>query len=284
MAALTDISDIINRFTGGNSGTPEHIFFFKSQKLSTGGSITTVGNRITNYWRGDGQPGGAPLAPSTATACTNATNGALKQTSPSGGRQKWLVAANVGASIQNGMVILYDRLLHISGLSGTSITAQTVGGTLGRYNSNSTCIGNRIYAEINTAIGSTGRTITASYTNQAGSSGQTTVSTTIGGTGWSEVNRVIPIPLAVGDTGVQAVASVTLSASTGTAGDFGIVIARPIMAFPQTGSQAGSYKDQISGIPGPIEIASDACLALYWQPNSASSGCSMFGSLHFIEK
>ena len=45
-------------------------------------------------------------------------------------------------------------------------------------------------------------------------------------------SRVIPLALQDGDTGVQSVQSVTVLATTGTAGNFGIVIAKPILYAP----------------------------------------------------
>jgi hypothetical protein len=34
MAAITDLSDLINRQSGGNSGTPESVFFFKVPRVA----------------------------------------------------------------------------------------------------------------------------------------------------------------------------------------------------------------------------------------------------------
>ena len=64
---------------------------------------------------------------------------------------------------QPGILVLYDRLLHIGGLNATTTAAQTVGGSLSRYTGGA---GNQIWVEIYTQIGTTATTITANYTNQ----------------------------------------------------------------------------------------------------------------------
>jgi hypothetical protein len=279
MAALTNLSDVINRMTGGNSGTPENIFFHKDSRVDAAAAVATIAGRYTSLWQYEGSPAGG-AAPGAVAIPTNATDGALKQTDPGGGREKWLLGTAACASVA-GTLILYDRLLHISGFSGTTVspTTQTVGGTLTR---NTGGVGNQIWVEIYTQIGASSTTITASYTDQDGNPSQTTTATGIGNTGLREAQRIIPLPLASGDTGVRAVASVTLAATTGTAGDFGVTIARPLAIIPVGFLGVGSIRDNISGIPTGVEIDTDACLALAWLPNSTTAP-QVFGSIHMIE-
>ena len=215
MGALVDLSDIVNRTTGGNSGTPETIFFYRDSRVDAAAAVATVAGRVTSLWQYEGTPSGG-AAPTTVAIPDNATIGGLLQADPGGGRQKWLLGITGSAGV-SGTIILYDRLLHIGNLSGTVTTAQTVGGSLGRYTDG---IGNQIWIEVYTQIGATSTTITASYTDQDGNSGSTTTATAIGNTGLREAQRIIPLPLASGDSGVRAVASVTLAATTGTAGGF----------------------------------------------------------------
>lgn len=277
MTALSDLSDIINRCTGGNSGSPENIFFYKDARVAGAAAAATVAGRITSLWQYDGQPS-AGAAPGAVTAPTNATAGALKQTNPGGARQKWLLGATA-APLAAGTLILYDRLLHISGLSGTTTTAQTVGGTLTR---NTGGAGNQIWVEVYTQIGASSTTITASYTNQSGTSGKTTAATAFGNTGFREAQRIIALPLASGDTGVQAVASVTVLATTGTAGNFGVTVARPLLVMPVGVLGVGTIRDLIAGLPGILEVDTNACLAWAWLANGTSAP-QIMGSVHMIE-
>ena len=282
MAALTDLSDVVNRLTGGNSGTPETVFFFKDPRVDGAAASATYGGFYNSLWKYEGIPG-TGATPTTVAIPTATTAGGLQQTNPGGGRQKWLVSF-AGAASTPGALILYDRLLHIGGLDGTSITAQTVGGTITRYNTNGTCVGNQIWAEIYTTVGSTLRSIVASYTNQAGTSGQTSIGgSDFGGPNTNGTkNQMMPINLISGDTGVQAVASVTLSASTGTAGNFGITIVRPLAILRLPGQGTPTCLDLMTGMPGPIEILTDACLAMMWISNTTTVP-RIFGSCQFIE-
>jgi hypothetical protein len=227
MSNLADLSALLNRATGGNSGTPDNMFFYKDSRVNAAAAVANIVGRFTSLWQYEGYPAGG-AAPGAVAIPTNVTDGALKQVDPGGGREKWKTFAMAAAN-SAGTLILYDRLLHISGLSGTNTGAQTVGGTLTR---NTGGVGNQIWAEIYTQIGTTATTITASYTDQDGNASQTTTATAFGGTGLREAQRIIPLPLAAGDSGVQAVASCTVLASTTTVGDFGITIARPLLSIP----------------------------------------------------
>lgn len=279
MAALTDLSDIINRLTGGNSGTPEHLWFWKNNFVD--GTITAgpIALRFYSLWRKDSFPSGG-LAPGAAAVTTNTTVGGLWQANPGSGRQKWLVAANVVAA-SPGTLTLYDRLAHVSGLSGASTSPQAAGLVVDRY-TGSESIGNQIWLEIYTQIGATSRTVTAVYVNQDGDSA-TTEAAIIGGTGYREVNQLIPLTLASGDTGVREVTSITLSDTTGVVGDLGVNIVRPLLDIPFSAVDTGGLIDGITAITGTPEIKTNACLAMAWMP--LSSGSTFFyGILSMIEK
>ena len=277
MAALTDLSDIVNRATGGNSGTPQNKFWFKDGRVDAAAASAPIAGRWVSLWMYEGVPAGGPT-PTTVRAPDNTTDGSLKQASPGGGRQQWILGS-FGATSQAGTLLIYDRLLDIGGLSGTTTTAQTVGGSITR---NTGGEGNQIWVEINTIIGTTATTITASYTNQAGTSGRTTIATAFGGTGLREAQRMIPLPLQQGDTGVQSVQSVTVLASTTTAGNFGVVILQPLGLQPLVGAGIGCMVDYVSGRPGPIENPSGSCIAAAVLCNTTTA-LQTFGSIHLVE-
>lgn len=278
MTALTDLSDVVNLMTGGNSGAPENLFYYKDARVAGAVAATPVGLRWTSLWQYEGIPSHG-AAPTTVAVPDNTTAGGLKQTNPAGVKQKWLMGVTASGA-QSGTLVLYDRLLHIGNLSGTVTTAQTVGGSLTRYTGGA---GNQIWAEIYTQIGATGTTLTASYTNQAGTSGQTTTAVNWGNTGFREAQRMIPLQLASGDTGVQAVASVTAVASTLTAGAFGVTVVHPLAIIPIINGGAGAMRDFITGLPGPIEILPNACLAWAYWP-STTTALTIVGSVHMCEK
>jgi hypothetical protein len=188
--------------------------------------------------------------------------------------QAWATA------LTGGTLILYDRLLHIGGLSGTVTTAQTVGGTITR---NTGGKGNFAFAEIYTQIGSTATTITMSYTDQDGNSGNTSTGVVFGGTNFREATRAIFLPLAANDSGIQSIQSVTLAASTTTAGNFGIVMGR-ILAYIGVGvAGAAGWRDYITGLPSIPKIDDGSCLSLLWMPIGTTAP-EILGGFSIVEK
>jgi hypothetical protein len=281
MAALTDLSDLINRLTGGNNGTPETQFWFKTPRVAGAAATAPIAGRMASMWQYDGYPAGGAV-PTSAAVCDRTTPGALPFTPPGGSREKFMVSAGV-APLTAGLYLLYDRLLHIGGLSGTLTTAQTVQGTTPApaLTRNTGGVGNIAWAEIYTAIGTTGTTLTMNYVDQDGNSASST--TNIGATGFREATRVLRLPLAAGDTGIRSVTSVQLTASTTTAGNFGITIARPLAWVPVGAAGSGGWRDYTTGLPGIPAIDSDACLALAYIP-AAATAPEVWAAATFVEK
>lgn len=280
MTALTSLSDYVNRATGGNSGTPENVFWYKQPYIASVLDTWAAG-LMYSMWKYDGFPGPG-ATPTTVAAPTNATAGAMPFTDPGGGREKWLMNASmVTVPGSTAGVFLYDRLLHIGSLDGTVATAQTVGGSITRHTGGA---GNQIWVEIYTAIGSTARTITASYTNQAGTASRTTQAVLFGasaGNPGNDTNLLINLPLQAGDSGVRSVQSVTISATTGTAGNFGVNIAYPIafVAFDESG---GVNRNFATGMPGLTAVEAGACIASAVFAISTTEA-AVYGALGFVE-
>jgi hypothetical protein len=214
----------------------------------------------------------APFAgatPSTAVVPTKATTGdilgGLRQ--DAGTSQQWLAQMNYviakGGSGNVGMVMLYDRVSHQGGLSGTVTGAQTTNlptAALTRYTSG---VGVIACAEIYSSIGTTATTGTISYTNHVGTTGRTSESFVIGGTTFNAVAVMIPIPLQIFDQGVRSVESVTLAASTGTAGNFGITLIWPLAFFlMRIADEDQRWLAGVNSAGAFPEILDDACLAL----------------------
>lgn len=281
MGSLTDLNDLVNRATGGSTGNPEHLWFNKSSRM-LGASVNLAGSIEYSCWMWEGHPGAPAATPGgTAVAPTNATDGALKQADPTGGRQKWLTQFANSHAFGISTYLLYDRLLHISGLSGTVTTAQTVGGALTRY-TGTEAVGNQMWVEIYTAIGATARTLTANYTDE-NSVAQVSNAVTVGGTTFQDVARMARIPLASGaGFGVSAIADVTLSGSTLVAGDFGITIARPLAYLNIL--QAGGGAVPLTYLEQLADIKPGACLALALFAHQAMAPCpSLGGQLSMVE-
>jgi hypothetical protein len=205
------------------NGDEEKVMIMKS-------SPTTVAARCFAAWLATGIPT-AGVAPTTAAVPTRTTTGALGQINPTGTRRiiDFVLAWTMPTG---GLMTICDRLSHQGGLSAIVTGAQVTNlptAALTRYTGGA---GVMVGAEIYTQVGTTQTTITATYVSDAGISGQVTPTQLFGNTGFREASRRILLPLAAGDRGVQAVSSVTLAASTLTAGAFGVTLFYPLISIP----------------------------------------------------
>jgi hypothetical protein len=282
MAAITDLSDLINRQSGGNSGTPENIFFHKVPRVAGVAATSPITGRGCSLWEYDGMPAKGAV-PTVGEIPTKSTNGAILFTAAGGGRDKHLIGASI-TPLTAGVYLLYDRLYHIGGLSGTSTADQTIQGSPASpaLTRNTGGAGNMAFYEIYTILGGNARTLTMTYTNQAGTSGRTST-INIGGSSFREVTRMQRIPLAAGDSGIQSIQTVQLNDTTGAVGNFGITIAQPLAWIPVGAGGTMGWRDYTTGLPGIPVINPDACLALMFIPNGAAAP-ELFGSLATIEK
>jgi hypothetical protein len=235
-------------------------------------TLTTLATKLCSWWRSAGVPGIASIPSTTAAACDRTTTGAVGQQNGGAGRlSAFFKDLNWGSNaFDGGVIIVADRLLHVGGLSGTVTTAQTVGGALTRYTDG---VGVLACYEVYTQIGTTGTTITASYTDQDGNAGQTTIAQPFGGTGFREASLLLPFHLASGDSGVRAVASCTVLATTATAGSFGVTLFKPLLAIPVMNGQSVSCAvEPLLALGGQLpEVLDDACLQfISFQSNAGS--------------
>jgi hypothetical protein len=282
MAAITDLSDLINRQSGGNSGTPNNLFYHKVPRVAGAAATTPIIGRGCSLWTYDGVPAGGAV-PTVAAIPDRTTTGAIPFTAATGGRDLHLIGTSITPLIA-GAYLLYDRLFHIGGLSGTSTADQTVqGGTpTPALTRNTGGAGNMAWYEVYTLIGATGTTLTMTYTDQDGNSGQTST-INIGATNFREVTRAQRIPLAAGDTGIRAIEKVKLTATTGTLGDFGITIAQPLAWIPVGAAGTAGWRDYTTGLPGIPVINPNACLALMFLP-AAATAPEVWGGIATVEK
>lgn len=208
----------------------------------------------------------APATPTTSVALDAASDLAIGPLPTVDTGRLTLLGARVNPGGAAGVcVIVADILNHSGGLSGTSTSAQTTNlptAALTRHTSGEGVMAGLV---VYTAIGSTATTVTASYTNTTPTSGRTTTATTIGSTVANSIGALIPLPLQAGDTGVTSVESVTLAATTGTAGNFGVVLFKPLAMIALNDQQGARVVDAVSsgGFVGALAQAEPgACLSL----------------------
>lgn len=199
------------------------------------GSLAGAAGFFYSHFRNSGMPASAAAAPgTTGAALDRTTQGAMPIPAPSGVSY---ISSYEGVSNNQCSLILADRLVEFGGLSTTVTTAQTVSAlALPSRATGATDV--ELWIEVYTAGGATASgTVTASYTNQAGTSGRT--ATLVGGvaaSGWV-ASRTYQMALQAGDTGVQSVQSLTIGTSSGTAGNVGLTLRRTLLtgAIPATG-------------------------------------------------
>lgn len=232
-----------------------------------------------SLFRATGQPGQGAI-PAAAAVCDNTLTGAFgfsQQTDPATTYGAW---ANIACS--NGAVTIevHDRLMHMGGLNGTLTTAQTVNldvsANLATANLDERK-GDANYSDVNwwlewySDTGSTAVTITVAVTYNDGSSGNLTG---ISLAATRRASQMIPlngyIPAAAAGKFIRDVDSVTLSATTGTAGSFGVTATRPRMTMPVPIANKMEIFDWAQlGLP---EIFNSSCLFLIQLASTTSTG------------
>jgi hypothetical protein len=208
----------------------------------------------------------APAVPTTSVALNNNSAQSMGPIPDiSTGRLTFLSGRFNTSAIGAGGIILVDLLNVNGGLSGTVTTAQTTNLPTAALTRHTTGEGVMAGIVIYTTVGTTATTVTISYTNSAGVSGRTSTATSFGGTGFREGGILIPIPLQAGDTGVRSIQSVTVTATTGTAGNFGVCMFKPLAMISLESATGAMPLDAVSTgciIGSLAEIDPDACLAI----------------------
>lgn len=231
-----------------------------------------------SLWKVAGNPGAGSNPPAYTAGSgyipTEATAGAIPFVDPSA---SGYLARFGAAGSTVGTLILYDRVWACSGFVTNSVSAQnvTTPGTVDR-DANNAALGDgvELWGEVYTAPGATGATWTVSYTNEAGTAGRSATYTHPANA--ESVGQMFPFVLAAGDKGVRAVASLTCSISSGTAGDIGITLLRRIAEIPLTVVNVAQVLDGVAlGLP---DLYDNSCLALMVQCSATNTG-NILGSL-----
>ena len=229
---------------------------------------------VTSLWRAAGSPAWAQGAiPSAAATPTDDTVGGIPL--PDWGTMTGRLYRFAPLGVTVGSYMLYDRIAHMGGLSGTVLTAQTVSldvetaKTAGRCESDYTNV--EWYLEIYTDLGTTASNATVSYTDANNVSGKTIVIS--GFTGASPLNRSGRCVFLVPTDGIpiKSIQSVTLSASSGTAGSFGVTarVAKGTVGQMLANVQAPGCDGISLGLP---VVHKNACLEMLVQCSTTSTG------------
>jgi hypothetical protein len=236
-----------------------------------------VAGNYCSGWRATGTPGQGAISVAAAV-CTKALTGAIgftNQTAPAESLLAWLwaVCSNSATTLE-----IHDRLAHMGGLNLTLTTAQTVGVDVQTLGVASDRIGSATFDdlqwwyEIYTAGGATASNATFNVTFDDGSTANLGTVLAVGGT--LAASRLFSLD-ALKSTAQQArkirgVNTVTLSASTGTAGSAGVTVTRPRTVLPMPLANFSSVADwSATGLP---DIPNDSCLFPIVLPSTTSTG------------
>ena len=197
-------------------------------------------NSYCSLWRATGQPGQGAI-PTVVATCNNTTVGTIgfnQQMSPSTSYGAYLEIATGNAAMT---MELHDRLANMGGLNGTLTTAQSVNldlNTLLATDNIDTRKGDASYSDVQwwlewyTGTGGTAVTATIVVTYNDGTTGNLSA---LSLAATRPASHMIPlnslIPSAQSGKFIRGIVSVTLSATTGTAGNFGVTVTRPRMTL-----------------------------------------------------
>ena len=257
--AFTDLGSLLAGMASGAYRLP----------LTRNSLSTMVAGHEASLWRGVGFPSQAAI-PGAAAICDNDLLGALPLAARSGGQQRIISGITLQGAAVGHTYLVEDRLGHMGGLSGVVTTAQTVNLNI-HSNLAVSNLAERVgavnYSEIEwylewyTATGATVSTPTAQVTFHDGTTGSVNV--------WVLGATALPASVAasrryklvpVNGKFIRSVESVTLSASTATAGSFGVTAVRRLCEVEVLVANALQVRDW-SVLTAP-KIADNACVTL----------------------
>ena len=243
------------------------------------GSIgAQIAGQYCSMWRAAGQPQVGAI-PTVAATCNDTTVGGFsipQQTAP----VRSFLAYLEWACSNNTMTLeAHDRLAANGNCNGTLTTSQSIAldlQTMGGTDNISTRIGDADYSDVQwwlewySATGATTVNATVAVTYGDGSTGNLSlVPISANRPASSAINLNVYRPAGV-NAFIRAVNSITLSASTGTAGAFGVTATR---LRGSVFAPVANCKYGCNWADLPLnEIPAKACMMLFVLPSTTSSG------------
>ena len=239
----------------------------------------TAAGQFHSLWRANGQPGQGAI-PTAAAVCNSALVGCFNFSQQSAPNTSYVGYLEAACSTSAVTLELHDRLMHMGGLSGALTGAQAVNIDLSTNLAASNLaarVGDANYSDVQwflewyTDTGATSVTATVNVTYSDGTTGSLTaitLSATRRASFMQSLNGLIP----AGAAGkyIRGVNSVTLSATTGTAGSFGVTATRPRSSLL---CPVANMKWSADWAALPIsEIPNNSCLFLLMLCSTTSTG------------
>jgi hypothetical protein len=234
----------------------------------TGGSYS--GGTASSTWSLSGLPGAGNYTGTSLAAqqVNGSTTGAINFAAPPGGKTRHIFAVGAGSDAltgpggHTGVIIIYDRLLYYPGISHTTTSAQNLDNTntLPRYTDG---LGVMAWLEVTTALGSTAQNVTLTYTNDAGTSGQSTGAQAIITSASTPrfAHTFLFFPMAGTDKGIRSVQTVTFSAAN-SAGVSALVLGFPLAVVPLPDQGLYAERDLAVQIPSLPKLEDNHALGI----------------------
>lgn len=269
---FASVDDLVSEITSGK--TYKGLY----QKLSPNGAAGVAG-RFYDMWLGAGIGGAGAYSGAAGSwnQMTSANSGAIQLGGAVSPDTKHITAVGAMTTAATGVggLWLVDYLAYQPAcvVTGTATTLST--GALPRYANGD---GVQVMVSTQTALGAATPTLTLTYTDAAGNTGNVA-------TGVTSLANSAPIgqlwgtqgpwlPLAAGDTGVRAVTSYTLA--TGTTGTVAFVYVKPLAFLPLPVVNVASERDMLYQIGSLPQVQDGACLGFVLHAGGALAASSAF--------
>lgn len=263
--AITNIDQLANSVANSNQK-------FLIDKVSIPGQLAGA---YTSAFRATGTPAQGSI-PAANAVCNSATLGAITFTNQTAPVYNYIAYANLAALNSATNYEIHDRLCHMGGLNGTLLTSQTVGLDVSTIGVSADRIGRTDYSELNwwmefyTAVGSTAANATINVTSDTATTFNLTAVPVTSLAAGRVINLISLIPTANQASKIRGINSVILSASTGTAGNFGFTCTRPMTTLPTfVVNKSETFDWAQLGMP---LVPNDACLTFMVLCTTTSSG------------
>ena len=281
-AGFTSLSDLISEATTGG----------KSQMLSfTKAGVAGIAARSNSLWNVGAVPvtGAAGGTTGTGAALTRTTAGALGQANAAGGDQLHLTTITVQGSVAGQMLLLYDRLWHMTHTMTVDPRSCDAANVPTRYQTAGTAPGNFFSGEVTTVLPGATPTITLDYvddggTNTTGAALSTIYSAAAVGT----VPFTAPnwfYPLSAGDTGLRSLQNSANAINLSAAMASGVVtwfIGHPLAFVPMPAANTPMIMDGINSAFNLQRIYDDACLSFLEISKSATTATNWWGAVNMV--
>lgn len=231
-----------------------------------------------SLWRATGQPGQGAI-PVAAASCNHTLLGGFKYTQQTAPETSYIGYLEAVCSNSAVTLELHDRLMHRGGLNGTLTTAQAVGVDLNGVTADNMeeRIGDANYSDVQWWLewyADTGATVVTCVVNVTYDDGSTGNLTNFSFAATRRASFLQPlnglIPAAQAGRYIRGINTVTLSATTGTAGNFGVTATRLRASL---GCPVLNLKWSADWAALPVsEIPNSSCLFLVQIAGSTSTG------------